>query len=215
MVRTLANYDGSIRIDTKIDDSGFKKGTKSLASQAATLAAEYRRAGMTKSDAFKKAWSEIDRTSKKGSKKVKKNLKGINKETGIVSKGFSKLGLAIAAVFSLNVIGRFLKEISNLASVTEASMNRVVDIFGEASNEIEKFADKNAISLGLSRKAVYEYSTIYGNLFSSISKDAEENSRVTIAMLQASAVVASKTGRTLEDVMWRIRSGLLGKVLPN
>ncbi len=209
-MRTLANYDGSIRIDTKIDDTGFKQGTKSLASQAATLAAKYTKAGMTKSDAFKKAWSEIERTSKSGSKKVKKNLKGINKETGIVSKGFSKLGLAIAAVLSINVIGRFLKGISDLGTIAEASMNRVVDIFSEGSNAIDKFAQNNAAALGLSRKAVYEYASIYGNLFSAISKDAEENSRVTVAMLQASAVVASKTGRTMTDVMERIRSGLLG-----
>lgn len=92
----------------------------------------------------------------------------------------------------------------------ESAVIRVNDIFKDAAGAVEDFAENNAAALGMSRSAAYEYAATYGNLFRSITADQEENSRVTIAMLSASAAIASKTGRTVSDVMERIRSGLLG-----
>ena len=58
---------GKVVIETDLDSSGIEKGLKntekSMKAQAATLAAEYRKQGMNASDAFKKAWSEIERSS--------------------------------------------------------------------------------------------------------------------------------------------------------
>ena len=69
--------DGSIIIDTKIDGSGaeegLKKTTSSAKSQAAKLAAEYKKQGMSASEAFKKAWSEIERDSKEKANKTSSN----------------------------------------------------------------------------------------------------------------------------------------------
>ena len=92
----------------------------------------------------------------------------------------------------------------------ESSVYRVNSLFGDSAKYIQYFAENTAKALGMSESAAYEYAATYGNLFRSITADAQENSKVTIAMLKASAVVASKTGRTMEDVMERIRSGLLG-----
>ena len=62
----------------------------------------------------------------------------------------------------------------------------------------------------MSKAAATEYAATYGNLFKNITTSARQNANVTAEMLRGSAVVASKTGRTVEDVMSRIRSGLLG-----
>lgn len=92
----------------------------------------------------------------------------------------------------------------------ESNVLRVNDLFGDSAKYIQYFAENTAKSLGMSESAAYEYAATYGNLFRNITTDAQENAKVTIAMLKASAVIASKTGRTMEDVMERIRSGLLG-----
>lgn len=59
--------DGKVVIETDLDSSGIEKGLKksekSMKAQAASMAAEYRKQGMSASDAFKKAWSEIERGS--------------------------------------------------------------------------------------------------------------------------------------------------------
>lgn len=69
--------DGTIVIDTKIDNQGAEKGVGDIRKQAAKLAHEYKKAGMSSSEAWKKAWSEIDRESSNGTKKVKADMESI------------------------------------------------------------------------------------------------------------------------------------------
>lgn len=122
-------------------------------------------------------------------------------------KSLAKAGLAIAGVTSAVVA---LKESFTSFIELESAMMRVNFIFGDAAKNIQGFAQTASESFGMAESSVYNYASIYGNLFRNITKNSEENSKVTIAMLKASAVVASRTGRTMDDVMERIRSGLLG-----
>lgn len=92
----------------------------------------------------------------------------------------------------------------------ESAMQQVDNIYGEASDTIKDFAENTAISFNISTKEAYKYAQVYGNLIQSITDDEEENAQYTQDLLKASAVIASSTGRTMEDVMDRIRSGLLG-----
>lgn len=92
----------------------------------------------------------------------------------------------------------------------ESAMQQVNLIYGDASNSIKDFAENTAISFNMSSKDAYKYSQIYGNLIQSITDDTEDNAMYTQELLKASSVIASATGRTMEDVMDRIRSGLLG-----
>ena len=55
-----------------------------------------------------------------------------------------------------------------------------------------------------------KYGAVYSNLFSGFIKDSNKLSAYTAKMLQTSAVVAEGSGRSITDVMERIRSGLLG-----
>lgn len=92
----------------------------------------------------------------------------------------------------------------------ESAMQQVKNIYGEASKTIEDFAENTAIAYNMSIKEAYKYSQVYGNLIQSITDDEEKNAQYTQQLLKASSVIASSTGRTMEDVMDRIRSGLLG-----
>ena len=64
----ISGGDGSIILTTKVDDQGLKQGTQNMRSEAAKLAAEYRKAGLSQSEAMKKAWSEIERKKKQTEK---------------------------------------------------------------------------------------------------------------------------------------------------
>ena len=153
----------------------------------------------------------------KGLKSVKSGLSGLRGEaqktnTGLstVSKGFKsalKAGIAFLGIQAgLKGVADSFKSFISF----ESSILRINDLFGDSSKYIRYFGEHSAKALGMAESSVYQYAAIYGNLFKSITKDAEENSKVTIAMLKASAVTASKTGRTMDDVMDRIRSGMLG-----
>jgi len=200
-------YDGSIRIDTKIDEKGFNKGVSSMKSQVLKLAAEYRKAGLTQSEAMKKAWAETERTAKKSSKGIFNQFK---KDSISIENSISGIKKSLIGILTLRSLYLFGKDVSELSTTLEASMIRVKDIFADASDSVVKFAENNAFAIGLSRRTAYEYASIFGNLFSTISDSTEENSKITIEMLNSAAVVASKTGRTMEDVLSRIRSGVLG-----
>lgn len=117
----------------------------------------------------------------------------------------NKLSTRVTApLVALGVIG------VKSAAEQEAAMQQVELIYGEASDTIKDFAENTAISFNISTKEAYKYSQVYGNLIQSITDDEEKNALYTQQLLESSAIIASATGRTMEDVMDRIRSGLLG-----
>lgn len=138
-----------------------------------------------------------------------KGMSSIKSTSKSLTHSFKALGGALAAAFSVTAILNFSKEAGEFATQTEASVQRLVDIYGSASKAVGNFIDQNAHALGMSRAAAAEYSAVYGNLFS-VWADQETNAELTNRYLNTTAVVASKTGRTMSDVQERIRSGLLG-----
>ena len=138
-----------------------------------------------------------------------KDMSKIEGKASKMTKTFSKLGAALAAAFAVKKIIQFSNEAANLAIQTEASVQRLVDIYGKASDAVGDFIDQNAKALGLSKSVGASIASTYGNLLS-VWADQATNAELSNALLNQTAVVASKTGRTTEDVAERIRSGLLG-----
>nr|DAP19153.1 MAG TPA: tail tape measure [Caudoviricetes sp.] len=132
-----------------------------------------------------------------GEKIVKVNSKIDN----LGSKFTTRLTLPIVALGTI---------VTKSAMEQEASIQQVEKIYGEASDTIKEFANNTALSYNMSSKSAYKYSQIFGNLIQSMTDDQSKNAQYTQDLLKASSVIASATGRTMEDVMDRIRSGLLG-----
>ena len=147
---------------------------------------------------------------------TKVDQSGLNKgmtsmQNGVksLSSSFKALGSTIAAVFGITAIIKFSKQAGELATQTEASIQRLIDIYGEAAQSVGDFIDANARAIGMSKASAASFASVYGNLFS-VWADQATNAELTNRYLNMTAVVASKTGRTVEDVQERIRSGLLG-----
>lgn len=187
----ISGGDGSIILTTKIDESGITKGTNSIKTAFDKVNNYLKNVGAKIGNNFKKVGTSIKNTFTK----LTTSLKGLAGQ--------------ILAFFSIRALLQFSNEASKMASTTEASVQRLIDIYGKSSIAVGDFIDQNAHALGLSRAAATEFSAVYGNLFS-IWADQETNAKLTTQYLNATAVVASKTGRTMEDVQERIRSGLLG-----
>ena len=147
---------------------------------------------------------------------TKVDQSGLNKgmasmQSGVksLSSSFKALSSTIAAVFSVTAIINFSKQAGEFATQTEASVQRLVDIYGEAAQSVGDFIDANARAIGMSKSAGASIAATYGNLLS-VWADQETNAQLTNNLLNQTAVVASRTGRTTTDVAERIRSGLLG-----
>lgn len=140
---------------------------------------------------------------------IKKGSKSIKSALSDTKAALRSLAGSVAAAFSVSALLSFSKESGSLATQTESNVQRLVDIYGEASDKIGDFIDANARAMGMSESAAAGFASVYGNLFS-VWADQQQNAILTTEYLNMTAVVASKTGRTVEDVQERVRSGLLG-----
>lgn len=132
--------DGKVVIDTELDNSGIEKGlkktTESAKSQAAKLAAEYKKQGMSASEAMKKAWSEIERDSYYKSNKTSDNwADGIGKISSLAKSGLKIATGAIAtAGASITALGASAVKVG---SNFEGSMSQVAATMGITVEEIQ------------------------------------------------------------------------------
>lgn len=181
------NADGVIVLSTKVDSTGLKLWTSNVTKQINQATKEARKFGNQAQQSADKATSSFNALGS--------SLKNVA----------SGLGIA----FSISTLIQFSKESANISSQTEASVQRLVDIYGSASNSIGDFIDRNSSALGMSKAAAASFSAVYGNLFG-VWADQATNAELTTKYLRMTAVVSTKTGRTVEDVQERIRSGLLG-----
>ena len=127
----IRGADGSIILNTKIDNSGINKGMSSLKSGTKSMI----------------GW-------------------------------FGKLAATIGAAFSVRALISFSKESATLATNTEASVQRLIDIYGKASKTVGLFIDANARAIGMSKSAAVGFASVYGNLFS-VWADQETNAKLT------------------------------------
>ena len=176
----ISNSDGSIVLSTRVDTTGVVKGMNQISLLA-------QRTGEKINLDFLYAKSAIDKLA-------------ISLDT---------VQAKLLLVLAVRKLIAFSNTSAKVAIQTEASVQRLVDIYGEASGAVGDFIDQNSKALGLSKSASASIAATYGNLLS-VWADQATNAELTNALLNQTAVVASKTGRTTEDVADRIRSGLLG-----
>jgi flavodoxin len=88
---------------------------------------------------------------------------GVNNGLSSIQGAAKKAGAAIAAAFAAKQIIQFSKAAGELATKTEASVLRLVDIYGQASEKVGDFIDANARGLGMSKAAAASYASVYGN----------------------------------------------------
>lgn len=215
----ISGGDGSIILTTKVEDTGLKKGmAKLIAEQKAqlqSLTKEYAKL-ITNNKQNTKEAENLRKKIDELSKSLKQNENALQSFESASKSAFSKVGSALkglasklALAFSVTKLLQFSNEAGQMATQQEASVQRLIDIYGEASQTIGDFIDTNARALGMSKAAAAQYSSVYGNLFS-VWADQKTNAELTEHYLNMTAVVASKSGRTVEDVQERVRSGLLG-----
>lgn len=137
---------------------------------------------------------------------VKKMTTNVNSEVNKVKNIFKSLGKFVATVG----IGKFFVDSTRQAMKVEAAIQQITRTMGESTNQFLKWAQNNALAFNMSQSDAMSYGAIFSNLVSTFSSGTKETLQYTTDLLKASSIIASGTGRTMEDVMERIRSGLLG-----
>nr|DAU75585.1 MAG TPA: minor tail protein [Caudoviricetes sp.] len=159
---------------------------------------------------FKKKMKEVENQVKGTSDQVKNATAKVREQSNSIGSAFGKL--AKFAVFAY--LGKKLLDVGMYSAQTalevSASMNQIKRQMGESSQSFLKWVNDNANAMNMGVGEATNYGAVYSNLFSGFIKDTNKLSAYTAKMLQTSAVVAEGSGRSITDVMERIRSGLLG-----
>lgn len=116
------------------------------------------------------------------------------------------IGVAISSI----AVGKLIKDSTKMAMSVESAMDNIRRNMGAASKAYDEFAKTQSKALGMARKDAYAYGSTFSNLLGSFIDDTGQVASETESLMRAAAIIASKTGRTYEDVANRIRSGMLG-----
>lgn len=213
----IAISDGTVVIDTKIDNSGVEKGTRNLKSEVTKLATEYKKAGMSSSQAWKKAWSEIARNSSSGSNKAKGSIESV----ASVAK---KCATVIGSLFILDKIKDFTAGVVKTGiaynAMAEQSQVAWTTILGSSEKatkmmkDIEQYAAKTPFSkmgvdqmakqlsnAGFEGQALFDQLTKFGDMGSAfgIQEDSLKEMVRQYAQVQQAQVAYTEDLNILQD----------------
>ncbi|VIT48905.1 phage tail length tape-measure protein [Streptococcus pneumoniae] len=159
---------------------------------------------------FRKKMKEVENQVKGTSDQVKNATAKVREQSNSIGSAFGKL----AKFAGFAILGKKLLDVGMYSTQTalevSASMNQIKRQMGESSQSFLKWVNDNANAMNMGVGEATNYGAVYSNLFSGFIKDTNKLSAYTAKMLQTSAVVAEGSGRTITDVMERIRSGILG-----
>ncbi|VOT08756.1 phage tail length tape-measure protein [Streptococcus pneumoniae] len=159
---------------------------------------------------FRKKMKEVENQVKGTSDQVKNATAKVREQSNSIGSAFGKL----AKFAGFAILGKKLLDVGMYSTQTalevSAAMNQIKRQMGESSQSFLKWVNDNANAMNMGVGEATNYGAVYSNLFSGFIKDTNKLGAYTAKMLQTSAVVAEGSGRTITDVMERIRSGLLG-----
>ena len=197
----------------------LKDTERSARSKAASIAALYKKEGYSSQEAFKKAWTHIERDSYSGSQKVKKHIKGISRQSDKTTNSMKanflsfakKAGAVIAGVFAVKKIVDFGKECVNLGSDLSEVQNVVDVTFPKMKARVNDFAKSAAGSFGLSETMAKKYTGAFGAMSKSFGFTEKEAYKMSTTLTGLAGDVASFYNMSQDEAYTKLKSVFTGE----
>lgn len=225
---TKAIETGNQEIDKILNNTA-----RTAKSKAAAIASIYKKEGTSSSEAFRKAWSLIERDSRNGSRQVKKHLEEIgdqSKKTSSemgddFSNGFASLknsfsggmslikkaGVMLAAAFGTKKLIDFSKQCLELGSDL-AEVQNVVDVtFPNMTAQVDKFAKSAAQSFGLSETMAKQYTGTFGAMAKAFGFTEKQAYDMGSTLTGLAGDVASFYNLSQDEAYTKIKSVFTGE----
>lgn len=193
-------------------------GGESVKNQMKSLTDSVKKQTKSMNDSIKNQTKSVSDSVKNSTKSATDSIKkqtqsvtnSIANEVKKIQNMFRRLGKLAIASLVIGKVGQYIKNSVQSAMQVEASLQQVARTMGESTQSFLKWAETSALSFNMAQSDALKFGATYSNLVSSFLSDTNQITGATTELLKASSVIASATGRTMEDVMERIRSGLLG-----
>lgn len=140
-------------------------------------------------------------------RELKKAQQKVTDFSSNVNKSMAGVTAALAAVGA----GLVLKNAVMEAVKVEGAIQSLNRMMGQSSQAFLDWANTQAISFGMSKAEALDYGRTFSIMTKSFSTSSKDSLKYTTDLLKQAAAVASMSGRSMQDVMERIASGLRGE----
>lgn len=129
--------------------------------------------------------------------------------------GFGIVDAAVLAGLQKATAG--IVDLGKNAVMTQAKISTVGNIlhtvFGEATDDMNKFINASSNALGIGRQTAKEMATGYGIMLKDVGLSVGKTEKLTERLMEASSILAANTGHDMATVTDSIKSGLMGNTI--
>lgn len=156
---------------------------------------------------------QIDADDSGGLSNINEALGGLNLSLIAAQGG----GLRLRAIFkALSAAGLTtgLFEAAQAASDLGESTSKATVVFGKGIDQVKAFSATSAEAIGLSEQAALEATATFGNLFTALGATKAQATNLAPSVVTLAADLASFNNLDIDDVLIKLRSGLVGEIEP-
>ena len=217
--KEFQKMSGEVDEARKKIDAILADQTKSMKAKAASISWIYRKQGMEQSEAMKKAWTEIERSSDSGSEHAKKSIKGIGNQSKQTSKEISsglgsalkKIGTMLISAFAVKKLVDFGKECIELGSDLAEVQNVVDVVFPRMNKQVDKFAKNAAMQFGLSETMSKRFTGTFGAMAKAFGFNEKAAYDMSTTLTGLSGDVASFYNISQDEAYTKLKSVFTGE----
>lgn len=148
-----------------------------------------------------------------------RDMANFERSSGAASRGFltsfsaMQAGVTAAAA---GIAGAIItvRNFAQAASDLQETQSKVGVVFGDSSRDIQAWASTSAEAMGISRQQAMESAATFGNLFTALGTSRDEALKMSPALVQLAADLASFNNASPEETLLALRSGIVGEVEP-
>lgn len=189
----MAQYDGSIRINTQLNTRDFERSSMNLTSSMNRIGSSLNRITTSFGRRFERSSNNI----LSGIKRIESSLGGI-----ISSLGF---GLGIAGLVALG------KQAIDTASDIQEVQNVVDTAFGSMSYKMEEFAKTSVKQFGISQLSAKQLGSTFAAMGRSMVGDLGKATDMAVALTGRAADMASFYNKSAEETATALKSIYTGE----
>lgn len=203
----MAQYDGSIRINTAIETKGLKRDIAALKGKMKELGSGI---GQSMAGVAGKI-NAVESSIKKLAFGMRREMSGMKSSVDGLSGSFKRLGATIASVFAVRKIAGMASSMTELGSDLEEVQNVVDVTFTTMSDKINQFAQNAAKSAGLSETMAKRYAGAFGAMSKSFGFTEDAAYQMSTSLTQLAGDVASFYNISQDEAYTKLKSVFTGE----
>lgn len=162
-------------------------------------------------DRVRRSMDTLERNTRRQTSQMERSFDRVSRAADKTGKSISNAMKALVGFVGLQQAFAAINAGVQSFAVMESSAENIRRTLGASANQFMDWANTSAAAFGLAKEDVMSYGNTLSLLVSSYERNTDNIASITQNLLESTSVVASRSGRTIEDVLMRITSGMRGE----